>query len=256
MSIIIGSARRDENSAYLGGIAGDQLQMGTPDYSGEVSMQEFYVHTKGWYVLRPKSTIIADKIAEAMKSACNNPNLGYDQGNRLGVVTYGTGTTTKTECDCSSLVRQCIREAAGKDPGNFTTGNEASALEASSLFHDRVAYKTGMTLYDGDVLVTKTKGHTVIVTDGKANISGSGVKVEDAKSYDKSIAGIYKTTTDLHLRAGAGTGKISLVVMPKGTEMRNYGYYTAISGKKWYYVAVKVGGMAYVGFCSSAYVKK
>ncbi|MDD3251741.1 MAG: SH3 domain-containing protein [Lachnospiraceae bacterium] len=256
MSTIIGSARVDEDGTYSGGMSGDQLQTAVSDFSGEVSMQEFYVHKKGWYVLRPKTAAIAEGIAEAMKQACNNPNLGYDQGNRLGVVTYGTGTTKKTECDCSSLVRQCVKEASGKDPGNFTTAGEADALEATGLFHERVAYTAGMTLYTGSVLVTKTKGHTVVVTDGRTNAMPVTTRIETAKSYDKSIAGAYKITANLNLRAGAGTEKASLVVMPKGTEVRNYGYYTTAGGKKWYYVVAKINGATHTGFCSSAYLKK
>lgn len=166
MSVIIGSARIDERGKVSGGTAGDQKQTKKPDYNGEVSLQNFYVHSKGWYILRPKSAEHAKKIATNMETACNNANIGYSQSDRLGVTKYGTATKTKTNCDCSSLVRQCIREAAGKDPGNFTTANEANMLEASGLFEKRLAYKSGTKLYTGDVLVTKTKGHTVIVTSG------------------------------------------------------------------------------------------
>ena len=169
MAIMIGSARSDERGKFTGGQAGDQKQVSSiHDAIGEVSMQSFYVHSKGWYIFRPKSADIANKIAANMKIACNNPNIGYDQGNRLGVITYGINTKVKTECDCSSLVRQCVKEASSKDPGNFTTANEATALEASGLFEPKKAYTPSTTLYTGDVLVTKTQGHTAIVTDGVA----------------------------------------------------------------------------------------
>lgn len=174
VAIIIGSARIDERGKTTGGSAGDQKQTSsTKDTKGEVSMQDFYVHTKGWYVLRPKSVSVAKGIAKAMKTACNNVNVGYDQSNRLGIIKYGTVTKTKTECDCSSLVRQCIIEASGKDPGNFTTDTEPSKLEKSGLFKDRIAYKSGMKLYTGDVLVTKTKGHTVVVVEGYTRTESS-----------------------------------------------------------------------------------
>lgn len=170
MSIIIGSARIDEKGKASGGAAGDQKQTSTPDYRGEVSLENFYVHNQGWYILRAKSTDVAEKLAAAMYRACNNANLGYDQNQRLGVITYGTASTVKTECDCSSLVRQCVREAAGKDPGNFTTANEATMLVNTGLF-DKLPYKTGVDLYSGDILVTKTKGHTVIVTSGASRVT-------------------------------------------------------------------------------------
>ena len=164
--IIIGSARIDENSQLSGGKTGDQKQKTTPDYSGEVSLQNFYVHKKGWYILRPLKEDNATGIAAAMMTACNNPNIGYDQNQRLGVISAGVRTTRKTECDCSSLVRACIIDATNLDPGNFTTGTEATALEKSGLFQKRILYKSGMELFTGDVLVTKTKGHTVIVVAG------------------------------------------------------------------------------------------
>lgn len=163
--VIIGSARIDEKGKLSGGKSGDQKQSGVADYKGEVSLQYFYIHKKGWYVMRPKSSDIAVKLGQSMMYACNNANLGYDQGNRLDVIRKGIRTTEKSECDCSSLVRACIIDAAGKDVGNFTTSTECAVLMASGLFEPKKAYKNGMKLCTGDVLVTKTKGHTVIVVD-------------------------------------------------------------------------------------------
>jgi peptidoglycan hydrolase-like protein with peptidoglycan-binding domain len=99
-----------------------------------------------------------------MTVACNNPNIGYNQARRLDIIKAGTHATAPTSCDCSSLVRQCVREA-GVEVGNFTTANEASVLTATGHF-DKFVYTKGSQLYLGDILVTKTKGHTVIVTSG------------------------------------------------------------------------------------------
>ena len=168
MSIIIGSARVDERGKYSGGSAGDQKQTSSNnDRKGEVSMQPFYVHSKGWIVMRLKSASYAKKTAKNMKTACNNKNLGYDQWNRTGVNEHGVDSKVKTECDCSSLVRECIKEATGKDPGNFNTENEVSVLKKTGLFKDPITYSSNTKLYNGDVLVTKTKGHTVIVVSGR-----------------------------------------------------------------------------------------
>lgn len=174
MSVIIGSARIDERGKSIGGKAGDQKQSKAPDYSGEVSLQNFYIASKGWYILRPKSAEHAVKMAERMKAACNNVNIGYDQGGRLGIIQNGINTTKPTEADCSSLVRACVKEATGTDPGNFTTANEAAKLEATGLFNKRIAYKSGTVLYDGDVLVTKSKGHTAIVVSGAGRSASTG----------------------------------------------------------------------------------
>ena len=160
----IGSARIDERGKATGGKAGDQKQKTTPDYKGEVSMQNFYVAKAGWYILRAKSPEVAENIALAMTIACNNPNIGYNQARRLDIIKAGTHATQPTSCDCSSLVRQCVRES-GIEVGNFTTANEVSVLMATGHF-DKLTYKAGTTLYLGDILVTKTKGHTAIVTSG------------------------------------------------------------------------------------------
>ena len=265
MSIMVGSARIDERGNASGGAAGDQKQTSaTNDLTGEVSMQKMYSHSKGWYILRPKSAAHAVKMADLMKAACNNANIGYDQGNRLGVVQHGIMTAVKTECDCSSLVREVVKEATGKDPGNFTTANEAAALEATGLFESKRSYvsQSATPVYDGDVLVTKAKGHTVIVVSGNARKAASGsssapapsvstAKIESAKGFDKTLAGAYKTIGSLYLRAGAGKGKPELVVMPNNTTVRNYGYYTLVDGTKWLYVQTTIKGVTYTGFCSS-----
>lgn len=172
MSLTIGHASIDEHNKIQGGSAGDQ--------SGrEVCTRAYYSHSKGWYVLRPKSIMIANAIASAMLEACANRNIGYDQSNRLGVIiklrSYKTlkKIGVKTEADCSSLVRACCIQA-GFDPGNFTTWNEASTLEKSGYFKNKVAVTANTELFNGDVLVTKTKGHTVVVVSG--NPRGSETK--------------------------------------------------------------------------------
>ena len=196
MSVIIGSARIGENGSITGGTAGDQKQSGTPDYKGEVSMQEFYVHTKGWYVLRPKSPEHAEKIAERMIALCNNPNYGYDQLGRLGVISNGIDSKKKSECDCSSAVRACVKEATGVDPGNFITDNEVSYLEKTGLFEKAVKYTSGMKLYPGDILVTCKRGHTVIVCYSDYTRAKSSSKASTSDAAKAVVNGKYGNGQD------------------------------------------------------------
>ena len=187
-TIYIGSARIDERGKLFGGQAGDQKQTSsTNDTKGEVSIQQFYLHSKGWYILRPKDISAANKMASAMTIACNNKNIGYDQYNRLGIIEHGVDSKVKTEADCSSTVRACIIKATGKDVGNFNTENEASVLEKSGLFHKRAVYvnQTKTPIYNGDVLVTKTKGHTVIVVSGnpRSGKSTTNTSVNTSTKY-------------------------------------------------------------------------
>lgn len=183
MGLIVGSARIDENGNLKNGKTGDQTRK-------EVSTQAYYTHKKGWYVLRAKSVAHANALATAMKQACNNNKIGYDQNERNGVIAqlkkYGSldKIARATECDCSSLVRACIIQATGKDVGNITTANEASVLEASGLFEAKKSVTGEGMLYNGDILVTKTKGHTVIVVSGRARSTATTSNTSTAtKSY-------------------------------------------------------------------------
>ena len=166
-NVILGHAVHDENGKSVGGKAGDQLQKETPDYAGEVCLRKFYKNSKGWFVIRAIKKKHANKLAKYMKRACNNVHIGYSQSDRYGIIRYGTKTKTDCNADCSSLVRECVKEATKKDPGDFTTDSEVKTLEATGLFDKAFGYDDTDTLYTGDILVTKTKGHTVIVVEGE-----------------------------------------------------------------------------------------
>lgn len=163
MMVLFGSARINENGKATGGKPGDQT-------GREVSTQSYYMSRKGWIALRQDDPVIAVKLAEAMLEACNNNCIGYNQNKRSGVITqlktFGSlrRIGINTDSDCSSLVRACVIQATGKDPGNFTTANEKLKLMAAGF--REVPIKKESDCRTGDILVTKTKGHTVIVVSG------------------------------------------------------------------------------------------
>jgi hypothetical protein len=221
-TIYIGSARHDENGKYSGGQAGDQKQNSTTgnDMKGEVSIQAMYKHTKGWLVFRPRDATHAGILSCKMTSACNNKNIGYDQGNRLGIITAGIDTKKPTEGDCSSLVRECIIEATGIDPGNFSTADEAAKLKSTGLFEDSFAYvsQEKTPVYNGDVLVTKTKGHTAIVVSGSPRGNTSA-----KKSYYSKYTGSSNSLTDALAAVGeADTSKAHRAKIAKANGITGY----------------------------------
>ena len=200
MTVYLGSAHIDERGKAKGGKAGDQN-------GRELSVQKWYKHEKGWVVLRPKSREAGRKIAWDMQAACDNPHIGYDQGQRLTLYyvakPYGfdcAKVTEDCETDCSALVRVCLAYA-GIMVSNFTTSNEAAILLGSGYFKRMSGdqYETRPDyLRAGDVLVTKTQGHTVVVlndgalagaeepdTEAPANpVQGDGsVRVSTSGSY-------------------------------------------------------------------------
>lgn len=254
MSVIIGSARVDEKGTFLGGAAGDQKQKtSSNDMIGEVSMQDFYVHVKGWNVIRPKSATHANKIAANMKCACNNSNIGYDQGNRFAIIKDGTNSKVKTECDCSSLVRECVKEATGKDPGNFTTENEVTVLNKTGLFNESVPYTPGYELCTGDILVTKTKGHTVVVVNGASRTKKSSTSGKSDLNKNPKWTGVVSASS-LNVRTWAGMENKTCSFGPirKGTEVAVCDTVKAKDGSNWYYILYK----GKYGFVHSKYVKK
>ena len=200
MKIIIGNAVHDENGKSTGGKRGDQLQKTTDDYSGEVKLQNFYMNKKGWYVLRPKKVRLAKTMALLMKAACNNKNIGYSQNDRDDITRKGIDTKEPTNCDCSSLVGEVVREASGKNIPDFYTGNEVDVLENTGLFEPPISYRDGTTLYDGDIIVTKTKGHTAIVVEGMSRTN----PFKEPMINVTSVANAKKTGCKTYICKGEG----------------------------------------------------
>lgn len=85
----------------------------------------------------------------------------------------------------------------------------------------------------------------------------ASAKVDSAKSFLKSLSGTYKVTASaLNVRSGAGLTKKVLVTIPKGTEVKCYGYYTKHIGVNWLYVQFTYNKIKYTGFCSMSYLSK
>ena len=215
--LMVGSARIGENGEATGGAPGDQT-------GREVCTQEYYPHKLGWYVVRPKDVKLANGLAASMLAACNNNNIGYNQNTRLGIVEgtekYGSikGIKEKVNSDCSSTARACCIDN-GFDPGNFRTYNEVSYLEKTGKFEKAKSVGKDTVLYNGDILVTKTSGHTVIVTSGNPRkvTKEKGSKEKEPKKNEPKKTEPKKTSTKtkstkvkvkvngLRIRKGPGT---------------------------------------------------
>ena len=194
--IKVGSARIDENGNATHGRPGDQT-------GKEVAIEPYYSHRQGWYMLRAKDVQVAKKIAQAMREGCANDNIGYSQSDRYGVInylkTYGSiaKISVKTNADCSSLVRACCIQA-GISVGDFNTASEVMVLERTGEFNKAVAVTPSTKLQEGDILVTRTKGHTVIVTeaDSKSSTKQTVKPKADTKAKKKSLEEVAKEVMD------------------------------------------------------------
>lgn len=232
MAVKIGSARIDENKHATGGKAGDQTGI-------EVSSQNWYKHSKGWRVFRAKNVSLGNLIADDMEYACLNPNIGYDQNQRGTLYTVAKPllfnckkVTKKCECDCSSLVRVCCAYAGIMLP-NFRTSNEASVLLQSGYFYEMKGKQytdTSDYLMRGDILVTKTQGHTVIVLNNGSKVG------EDLKGY------ILVTASAVNVRVEPKKGTDILGVVHKWDRLE----YKGIASNNLWYETRYDGKVAYI----------
>lgn len=205
MTVKLASASIDENGKAMGGKAGDQT-------GREVKIQDYYNHTKGWRVFRPISKDAAENIAHNAEAAARNNRIGYDQGQRQTL--YNTAkkvgfdcakVTTPCECDCSALVRVCLAYAGIDVPAEFRTSNEGAYLLNSGAFIELTQTKYrigGEYLRRGDILCTKTQGHTVVVISNGKNcdvppelpryveVTAKSVNVRTAPNITGKVLGI------------------------------------------------------------------
>lgn len=226
MAVLIGSARSDENGNAHSGKAGDQKS------GKEVSTQSWYKHSKGWRTFRCKDPEKAKKMAEAMRMLCDTNNVGYDQWQRntlydaLKKVGWDLLKLDKAvETDCSALIRVCAA-CAGIMLPDFNTSSEANTLLASGQFVELTGSKYTEQddyLESGDVLVTKTKGHTVM-----ALTNGSKAKAVSAATGPVVKKGSW------NIRSGPGTGYGVLEVAHGGDRL------STVDTDGW--IAIKHGG--------------
>ncbi|MCD8119760.1 MAG: NlpC/P60 family protein [Lachnospiraceae bacterium] len=140
-------------------------------------------------------------------------------------------------------------------------------------------------VYDGNGYVYEAKGHaygvvmtkfvtsewdfwsqcpyctddTTTSTSDAKEVTASTIKAADsAQSFDKTLAGTYTISncTWANARTGAGTSKKSLVQIPAGTKVKNYGYFTKVGTTNWLYVAFTYKNVNYEAFVSNTLLKK
>lgn len=168
MAVLIGNARKDENGALHGGAAGDQT-------GKEVMVQYWYSYP--WnYVIRPKSTLVAEKIAACMETLCKGNLVGYDQYQRTTLWTQmekvgfdASKLTTKCETDCSAMVAVCVRAAGIGISKDVYTGNLRQALVATGQFDvlsDSKYLSTSNYVKRGDILLNTVHHVAVALSNG------------------------------------------------------------------------------------------
>lgn len=276
MSVKIGHARASEKGT-ANGVKGDST-------GREVETRLFYDGDWDFVAIHPDEAV-REKHAKAVEAAAANNKVGYGQGDRntmnaeAKAVDYNIAKIKKAcNCDCSSLQNVAAMASGAKKvtyaSNGWTTRTMKTKLKAAGyvIIEDKVLLKSCAYCVRGAIYV-KAGDHTICAlgngSKSKKMFERAGlvkattttkkeVKANDKpNSKDNKLTGTYVTTSDLHMRDGAGINKKSLVVLPKGTKVKNYGYYTqAKSGTKWLWVQVTLKGVVYTGFCSDKYLKK
>lgn len=220
----IGNARIDENGRVSGGQAGDQTGL-------EVAIEPWYLHTKGWVVIRAKDANVRERIAICMEAACANNFIGYnqkgswelyDKSKQYGWDCSKVNVTVNT--DCSSLVRTCVAFAAQKEIAWFSTLNEVTVLDGIKLFDiltDAKYTKSSDYLLRGDILCTCTQGHTVVVLDngskaGQTTTEPSSNAAQGNTALCGKGIGTAVTRQAMNVRNGADISAKSIAVIGTG----------------------------------------
>lgn len=154
-----------------------------------------------------------------------------------------------------------IVEAVNGNTITVIEGNYSDSVKRRTLkVNGQYIRGYGVPKYDVDEVENSAPTKTETSTQNKPVNTASTVKMvtanDPARSKLSSLAGTYTTTANLNMRHGAGVTKKIMVVVPKNTKVRNYGFYTTASGTKWLYVQVTIDNVVYTGFCSSKYLKK
>ena len=205
MGIIIGSARCDEYG-NINGRKGDQT-------GREVAQEPYYNHPKGWRALRCIDPNKALMMSYCMASMCNNPRFGYSQPDRYSglyeakKVGYDTAKVDiPCNIDCTSGMRICLAYA-GYEVDDFYTVTEYDTIMATGAFEDvtdQIDFTTGEGLCTGDILVTKGKGHTALVTEGRERTAPAPQIVPcPVGENEQAVYRMYNPSTGEHLLTAA-----------------------------------------------------
>lgn len=226
---------------------------GWPDHIGVVE----YVNEKAGYFV-----VIEGNYDKAVKKRTVSINGRYIRG-------FITPAYDETDCEVTpddpavkKTVDELAREIITGKWGRGRAVRNAAFLAAGYDNYDEVQERVNEIL-NGSAVTAKEP-------DLPANQNQPAEKKVSATCYAKSkdprIAGTYQTTANLYCRNDAGTNKKALCLIPKGTLVKCYGFYTKTSdgrwigndfrpSPRWFLIQFVMDGVQYTGFSSEEYLK-
>lgn len=205
---------------------------GWPDHVGTIE----YCNPNAGYM-----TVIEGNYSDSVKKRTISINGKYIRG--FITPKYTDNSVIYESLGTSKDIETVAREVISGLWGNGNRRKEA--LERNGLNYAKVQSKVNEIL----------NGPAKRPTPATSSIG----KIETtccAKSKDSSLVGTYVTTADLYCRNDAGTNKKALCLIPKGTKVNNFGFYTTFNGIKWLLIQFTLNGVQYTGFSSSVYLKR
>lgn len=209
------------------------------------------VYTSSTYIAGTSKAVFGDiYLKEGKHVACY-----VDDGNKVTTSTSKTpAKNNNNNClekgdkgDAVEEVQNMLIKcgySCGKYGADADFGNDT--LKAVKAFQKD--YKLTVDGVVGEKTMAKLKEVYKKKTEKKTT---STVKVDSAKYFNDKYAKTYKTTSDLNMRSGAGSTKKKILTIPKGKEVKCYGYYSKSLGTVW--LLVQYNGQT--GFCSIKYLK-
>lgn len=237
-----------ENDAYIPGLgdgilydwddSGSGDNTGNPDHIGTV----IYVNKESGYMV-----VMEGNYSNAVKKRTIMINGRFIRGFICPKYT-GNGAELPPTQSGGKDIKTVAREVIAGQWGNGDARKKN--LEAAGYNYKEVQDAVNQIL-NGSAVQPSTPTQPQEQPTSKKVIAGAY-----ADKFNKSLAGTYKTTANLYMRHGAGTNKKSMVLIPNGTKVKCYGYYSVSNGVKWLYIQVTIDGVQYTGFSSSAYLKR
>lgn len=206
----------DQNKTYGGAVYASN---GVPDIGADQMINKCPdASTTGWASMEPGEVV------------WTTGHIGIYIGDGLAV-------------ECTPKWDNCVQVTAVANIGSKSGYNARTWKK-----HGHIPYVE----YDGKTV--EVPSTPAVPSQSNKEVKATGV----AKSFDKAIAGAYTVTASsgLNVRNAAGTANKILVTISKGTKVNNYGYYTEVNGVKWLYIKFTYKQVTYIGFASSAYLKR
>ena len=218
MAIKIGHASIDENNKAKGGKSGDQT-------GKELCIRTWYA--KEWTcVLRPKTSTLANKSANACEKGCANSNIGYDQNQRNTLYTQAkkvkfdlSKIKTPCETDCSAFMTVCAISGGAKieygsnAPTTSTMKNAFVKSGNYTVLTDKKYLTSDKYLKRGDILV-KAGSHTVMVlengTTSTTKKPTTSKKNDNVETYQKWLNKSFDMDLVVDGKYGDNTKKASI----------------------------------------------